>query len=171
MEMPILYWLKLFLIQQILKPHSMPWYLGKNMMRVQSLHLELLLTKAAKHLQVKLERLPSLAFHMQKPAIGKATDAYILCYPNAGPPGTPEWTGQNKKGFSRDSLMNVIGECSGPTQYHIREVVEAVDRTVPRNRKRTLSDDHLLISDLEPLKMETLSNFVNIGERWIQKLL
>ena len=50
--------------------------------------------------------------------------------------------------------MNVIGECSGPTQYHIREVVEAVGGTVPRNRKRTLSDDHLLISDLEPLKVD-----------------
>ena len=60
--------------------------------------------------------------------------------------------------------MNVIGECSGPTQYHIREVVEAVDRTVPRNRKRTLSDDHLLISDLEPLKVGTLSNFINTVE-------
>ena len=47
----------------------------------------------------------------------------------------------------------------------------AVNGTASRNRKRTLSDDHLLISDLEPLKMETLSIFVNIGERWIQKLL
>ena len=104
------------------------------MMRFQSLHLELLLTKAAKHLQVKLERPSSLAFHMQNPAIRKAIDAYILCYPNAGPPnkfcrcdGPPELTGQNKKEFSRDSIINVIDECSGTTQDHIGEVVDGCE--------------------------------------------
>ena len=43
-------------------------------------------------------------------------------------------------------------------------MVEAGDGTVPRNRRRTLSDDHLLVSDLEPLKVGKLSNFINIGE-------
>ena len=40
----------------------------------------------------------------------------------------------------------------------------AVNGTASRNRKRTLSDEHLLISNLEPLKVGTLSNFINIVE-------
>ena len=40
----------------------------------------------------------------------------------------------------------------------------AVNGTASRNRKRTLSDEHLLISDLEPVKVGTLSNFINIVE-------
>lgn len=105
-------------------------------------------------------------------AIGKATDAYVLCYPNAGLPNTfggydelPHTTGQNMMEFSRDGLVNIVGGCCGTTPDHIREVVKQVDGIVPRKRQKTQSDDHMLIAGLEPLKVGKLSNFVNIGER------
>merc|ERR1711892_1614372 len=105
-------------------------------------------------------------------AIGKATDAYVLCYPNAGLPNTfggydelPETTGQNIMEFSRDGLVNVVGGCCGTTPDHIRAVTEAVDGIPPRKREKTQSEDHMLIAGLEPLKVGKLSNFVNIGER------
>ena len=105
-------------------------------------------------------------------AIGKATDAYVLCYPNAGLPNTfggydelPHETGQNMMEFSRDGLVNIVGGCCGTTPDHIREVVKQVDGIVPRKRQKTQSDDHMLIAGLEPLKVGKLSNFVNIGER------
>jgi len=105
-------------------------------------------------------------------AIGKATDAYVLCYPNAGLPNTfggydelPETTGQNMMEFSRDGLVNVVGGCCGTTPDHIRAVAEAVDGIPPRKREKTQSEDHMLIAGLEPLKVGKLSNFVNIGER------
>jgi len=105
-------------------------------------------------------------------AIGKATDAYVICYPNAGLPNTfggydemPETTGKNMMEFSRDGLVNVVGGCCGTTPDHIREVVRQCDGIVPRKRQKTQSSDHMLISGLEPLKVGKLSNFVNIGER------
>jgi len=105
-------------------------------------------------------------------AIGKATDAFVLCYPNAGLPNTfggydelPETTGQNMMEFSRDGLVNVVGGCCGTTPDHIQAVVKAVDGIVPRKRQKTQSEDHMLVAGLEPLKVGRLSNFVNIGER------
>merc|ERR1711892_168643 len=105
-------------------------------------------------------------------AIGKATDAYVICYPNAGLPNTfggydemPETTGKNMMEFSRDGLVNVVGGCCGTTPDHIRAVTEAVDGIPPRKREKTQSEDHMLIAGLEPLKVGKLSNFVNIGER------
>jgi len=105
-------------------------------------------------------------------ALGKATDAYVLCYPNAGLPNTfggydetPETTGRNMQNFARDGLVNLVGGCCGTTPDHIRAVVEAVDGIPPRKRPKGLSLDHMLVSGLEPLKVGKLSNFVNIGER------
>ena len=72
-------------------------------------------------------------------AIGKATDAYVICYPNAGLPNTfggydelPEVTGQNMKEFSRDGLVNVVGGCCGTTPDHIREIAKVAARYKPR---------------------------------------
>jgi len=105
-------------------------------------------------------------------ALGKATDTFVLCYPNAGLPNTfggydelPETTGRNMKEFAEDGLVNLVGGCCGTTPDHIRAVVEAVDGIPPRQRPKSQADDHMLVSGLEPLKVGKLSNFVNIGER------
>lgn len=105
-------------------------------------------------------------------ALGKATSAFVLCYPNAGLPNTfggydelPHETGQNAYEFARDGLVNLVGGCCGTTPDHIRAVAERVDGVPPRKRPKGLDSDHMLVSGLEPLKVGSLSNFVNIGER------
>ena len=105
-------------------------------------------------------------------AIGKATDAFVLCYPNAGLPNTfggydeePHTTGENMGQFARDGLVNLVGGCCGTTPAHIQAVTKAVEGVPPRKRPASMAADHMLLSGLEPLKVGKLSNFVNIGER------
>jgi len=105
-------------------------------------------------------------------AIGRATDAYVICYPNAGLPNAfggydeePHTTGKNMAEFARDGLVNLVGGCCGTTPDHIRAVVEAIENIKPRVPKALTEGDHLLLAGLEPLKVGRLSNFVNIGER------
>jgi len=105
-------------------------------------------------------------------AIGKATDAYVLCYPNAGLPNTfggydeePHTTGENMGQFARDGLVNLVGGCCGTTPPHIKAVTEAVAGVAPRVRPPSQANHHMLLAGLEPLKVGKLSNFVNIGER------
>ena len=105
-------------------------------------------------------------------AIGKATDAYVLCYPNAGLPNTfggydeePHTTGDNMGQFARDGLVNLVGGCCGTTPAHIKAVAEAVAGVTPRELPESQGRDHMLLAGLEPLKVGKLSNFVNIGER------
>ena len=106
-------------------------------------------------------------------AISKASDAYIICYPNAGLPNTfggydelPEDTGKNMQEFARDGLVNIAGGCCGTTPDHIREVRRMTEGITPRQRPEvSIGADHMLLAGLEPLKVGKLSNFVNIGER------
>lgn len=49
-------------------------------------------------------------------AIGNVTDAYTICYPNAGLPNTfghydetPEETGSLMREFAKDGLVNIVG--------------------------------------------------------------
>ena len=106
-------------------------------------------------------------------SISKATDAFIICYPNAGLPNTfggydelPETTGKNMQEFARDGLVNIVGGCCGTTPDHIREVRRMSQGIAPRKRPAlSLGADHMLLAGLEPLKVGKLSNFVNIGER------
>lgn len=106
-------------------------------------------------------------------AISLATDAFVICYPNAGLPNTfggydelPETTGKNMQEFARDGLVNIVGGCCGTTPDHIREVRRMSEGIPPRKRPaERVGTDHMLLAGLEPLKVGKLSNFVNIGER------
>ena len=49
-------------------------------------------------------------------AIGNVTDAYTICYPNAGLPNTfggydetPQTTGSLMREFAQDGLVNIVG--------------------------------------------------------------
>ena len=104
--------------------------------------------------------------------ISKSTDAFVICYPNAGLPNTfggydelPETTGKNMAEFAMDGLVNVVGGCCGTTQDHIREVRRMTEGIKPRQPPLAVETDHMLLAGLEPLKVGKLSNFVNIGER------
>ena len=106
--------------------------------------------------------------------ISKSTEAFVLCYPNAGLPNTfggydedPQTTGRNMAEFARAGLVNVVGGCCGTTPDHIREVRRMTEGIRPRQKPSEAleSEHHMLLAGLEPLKVGKLSNFVNIGER------
>ncbi|XP_078261207.1 methionine synthase [Rhinoraja longicauda] len=106
-------------------------------------------------------------------AIGKCTPAYVLCYPNAGLPNsfggydeTPGITSKHLKEFAMDGLVNIVGGCCGTTPAHIRAIAEAVQKCRPRIPPHPrVFEDFLLLSGLEPFRIGSYTNFVNIGER------
>ncbi|XP_071402225.1 methionine synthase [Centroberyx affinis] len=105
-------------------------------------------------------------------AIGKSTEALIICYPNAGLPNTfggydetPEVTATNLKEFAMDGLVNIVGGCCGTTPGHIRAISEAVKHCKPRAPTADIYQDYMLLSGLEPFRIGPYTNFVNIGER------
>ena len=105
-------------------------------------------------------------------AIGDATNANIICYPNAGLPNTfggydetPQTTGSFMREFAKDGLVNLVGGCCGTKPQHIKAIAEAVKDIEPRRPKLDLNLDEMLLSGLEPMRIGQHTNFVNIGER------
>ncbi|EGD78748.1 methionine synthase [Salpingoeca rosetta] len=104
--------------------------------------------------------------------IAKTTDAYIICYPNAGLPNamggydeTPDITGSHLADFARSGLVNIVGGCCGTTPAHIAAIVKMCSSFPPRQRPPKPFADHMLLSGLEPARIGPDTNFVNIGER------
>merc|ERR1719273_1317214 len=92
--------------------------------------------------------------------ISMNTDAFVLCYPNAGLPNTfggydeePSTTGANLRAFAKDGLVNLVGGCCGTTPDHIRAVAEAVKDVEPRVRPSGQQHTSMLLSGLEPCKV------------------
>uniref|UniRef100_A0A8B9TMH4 Methionine synthase n=1 Tax=Anas platyrhynchos TaxID=8839 RepID=A0A8B9TMH4_ANAPL len=79
--------------------------------------------------------------------IGKCTEAYVICYPNAGLPNT----------------FGGYDETPEVTAKHIK-IAEAVRSCKPRVPP-SLSEGYMLLSGLEPFRIGPYTNFVNIGER------
>lgn len=105
-------------------------------------------------------------------AIGEATDAFVICYPNAGLPNTfggydetPETTASHMRDFAMAGFVNVVGGCCGTTPDHIRAVAEAVEGITPRKPTVGINTNYSLLSGLEPMRIGKDTNFVNIGER------
>lgn len=105
-------------------------------------------------------------------AIGNATDAYVICYPNAGLPNTfggydesPKTTASHLREFAEAGLVNIVGGCCGTTPDHIKAVAEAVENISPRKPQKSLNLDEMMLSGLEPMRIGKETNFVNIGER------
>eukprot|EP00055_Hartaetosiga_balthica_P013267 m.67259 g.67259 ORF g.67259 m.67259 type:complete len:1255 (+) comp8212_c0_seq1:37-3801(+) len=104
--------------------------------------------------------------------IAKTTDAYIICYPNAGLPNamgdydeTPDITGSLLASFAKDGLVNIVGGCCGTTPAHIASIRKQCSRFAPRKRPVKPHADSMLLAGLEGVVINKLSNFVNIGER------
>ncbi|KJE91560.1 5-methyltetrahydrofolate-homocysteine methyltransferase [Capsaspora owczarzaki ATCC 30864] len=105
-------------------------------------------------------------------SLAKATPAYTICYPNAGLPNTfggydetPEMMAEKLQEFAKSGLVNLVGGCCGTTPDHIRAIANAVRGIAPRVPNKTQWNDTLLLSGLEPTRINKLTNFVNIGER------
>ncbi|CAH1792878.1 unnamed protein product [Owenia fusiformis] len=104
--------------------------------------------------------------------IGKNTEAFVICYPNAGLPNTfgdydesPADMALQLKTFAKDGLLNIVGGCCGTTPEHIQAIAEAVKPFKPRVPPTGLYKDYLQLSGLEPSRIGRHTNFVNIGER------
>ena len=94
----------------------------------------------------------------------------VSAHPNAGLPNgfggydeTPQMMADAVDGYLRKGLLNIVGGCCGTTPVHIAAIAEVAARYSPRavpaaNRVTTLSG-------LEPLRITSETNFVNVGER------
>ncbi len=102
--------------------------------------------------------------------LAKQAPFFTSAHPNAGLPNafgqydhTPEIMGQMIEEFLREGWLNIVGGCCGTTPEHIRLIAGLAQRYAPRQRpaKRHVT----ALSGLEPLYVNEVTGFVNIGER------
>ena len=67
--------------------------------------------------------------------------------------------------FAMAGFVNLVGGCCGTTPDHIRAVANAVKGVPPRRLKVGINHSEMLLSGLEKMRIGSLTNFVNIGER------
>jgi len=106
--------------------------------------------------------------HLQ--AISKIADTNISVYPNAGLPNefgeyddTPEYMGKVLRSFASEGLLNIVGGCCGTSPAHIKAIADAVSDVSPRQHPDRNNVSRL--SGLEPLVLDDVTGFVNVGER------
>jgi 5-methyltetrahydrofolate--homocysteine methyltransferase len=96
----------------------------------------------------------------------------VTSYPNAGLPNPlaptgydqlPETTGQLLREFGQSGLVNMVGGCCGTTPEHIRAIAEGVRDLEPRQVVEPAKESRF--SGLEPLVINSESNFIMVGER------
>jgi 5-methyltetrahydrofolate--homocysteine methyltransferase len=94
----------------------------------------------------------------------------ISVHPNAGLPNqfgeydeTPEAMKLQVAEFTNNLTVNIIGGCCGTTPEHISELAKLAAISKPHTKAQPEKVTRL--SGLEPLTIDKLSNFVNIGER------
>jgi len=106
--------------------------------------------------------------HVQ--SVGRIADTHVSVYPNAGLPNefgayddTPEYMGQVLKSFAEEGLLNIVGGCCGTTPDHIKAIADAVADITPR--VLPAANAVCRLSGLEPLIIDDVTGFVNVGER------
>ncbi len=102
--------------------------------------------------------------------LSRLADCWLSSHPNAGLPNqfgeydqSPAEMAACTAPFSDGQLVNILGGCCGTTPDHIRAVAEHAQRALPR--KRPERDRTTCFSGLEALRIDSLTGFVNIGER------
>lgn len=104
--------------------------------------------------------------------LGRCSDSYILCYPNAGLPNAmggydqtgPEMAAEMSD-LSKERLCNIVGGCCGAAPTHIECIVELFSKTPPRAPPKPQSN-MMRLSGLEEFVLDPqFVKFVNIGER------
>jgi 5-methyltetrahydrofolate--homocysteine methyltransferase len=106
--------------------------------------------------------------HVQ--SVSSVAGVNVSVHPNAGLPNefggydeTPEYMASELKGFAEAGLLNIVGGCCGTTPVHIKAIADAVAKVKPRARPKPSAVCRL--SGLEPLTLNEVTGFVNIGER------
>jgi 5-methyltetrahydrofolate--homocysteine methyltransferase len=95
---------------------------------------------------------------------------YVSLHPNAGLPNafggyddTPEYMAETLNEFAVSGFLNVIGGCCGTTPDHVQAIAESVEGVAPRELPAI--PVHGRLSGLEPLNINDVTGFVNVGER------
>ncbi len=103
-------------------------------------------------------------------AIAGIAESYVSVYPNAGLPNefgeyddSPEYMAAQIAEFATAGFVNIVGGCCGTTPQHIKAIAEAVKNLKPRQRPEKKHE--LQLSGLEPLRVNTTTGFINVGER------
>lgn len=95
---------------------------------------------------------------------------YVSVYPNAGLPNelgeydeTPTTMVGDLKELLENKKVNIVGGCCGTRPDHIAAIAEVVKDASPREIPVVETETRL--SGLEMLRINSMSNFVNVGER------
>ena len=106
--------------------------------------------------------------HIQ--AVSNLADTHISVYPNAGLPNafggyddSPEYMAVQLREFAESGFVNIVGGCCGTTPSHIKDIAETLDGAQPRVIPDAAPQSAL--SGLEPLTLNDVTGFVNVGER------
>ncbi len=102
--------------------------------------------------------------------MSRIAECHVNAHPNAGLPnefgeydlGPDEMAAQVAE-WAQRGFLNIVGGCCGSSPAHIAAIAEAVDGIAPRRRPQLPAACRL--SGLEPLNIDALLNFVNVGER------
>ena len=95
---------------------------------------------------------------------------FISAHPNAGLPNqfgqydeTPEIMAGHIKDYLDNRFVNIVGGCCGTTPNHIHAFAELAAKAKPHAVNKP--DANTRLSGLEPVTINEMTNFVNIGER------
>lgn len=95
---------------------------------------------------------------------------YVSVYPNAGLPNelgeydeTPQTMLSDLRELLDNKKINIVGGCCGTRPEHIKILADAVKDAEPR--EIPVVEKETRLSGLELLRINELSNFVNVGER------
>lgn len=106
--------------------------------------------------------------HVQ--AISSVADVFVSTHPNAGLPNefgeyddTPDYMASAIAEFATSGFVNIVGGCCGTRPEHIRAITDAVATIAPRTPPA--NPNVCRLSGLEPLAIDKVTGFVNVGER------
>ena len=98
------------------------------------------------------------------------TSFRVSLHPNAGLPNqlgeydeSPETMASTLEEYLQRGWINIVGGCCGTRPAHIQAIADVAAKYKPRVQPKFEPETRL--SGLEPLSINTLSNFINIGER------
>jgi 5-methyltetrahydrofolate--homocysteine methyltransferase len=105
--------------------------------------------------------------------LGRVSDCFVSCYPNAGLPNplaatgydeTPDMTSSLLREFAASGFLNLVGGCCGTTPSHIAAIANALHDAKPRTKHAVTGATRL--SGLEPCNIATENApFIMVGER------
>ncbi len=108
--------------------------------------------------------------HQYVQELSRVAETRVSAHPNAGLPNafggyddSPEYMAGALSDWAREGILNVVGGCCGTTPAHIGAIAKAVEGVAPR--KIPAIKPYCRLAGLEPLVLDEVTGFVNVGER------